>query len=860
MTRHTCNQWSLPISTVIAAFVLWSCAACNGEGGGLKDALQGDVLPPADALVDPGGNDGDDFSSAEVASDPGTDILAHPDVQGDEGPSDVWSFDVTIPERLGGERSARVVVPAGYRPDRTWPLVIALHGLGSSGDFLDLLLGLPQRSSSRGLVVVLPDGTVNEEQSQFWNAWPPCCNFYGSDVDDVAYLRGLIEEAKATLSIDPDRVFLVGHSNGGFMTTRMACEAADLVAGIVSISGSMSPNEDVPCTPARPVSLLAIHGTNDDVIAYEGGAINGHTYIGSDTLVERWRDFNGCTPSVETGDPVDFDFNVGGTETHLMDCPECADGTRVGQWKMIGSSHVPGFNASFKDALADWLATARRSLAKAPGLPNTLDVTFERPELGEPVSDADTQAFTRKVLQFLLNVRYFDYVLYTTHGVDASTGLPDWQFWYNEHFRKEGDLVTFYHPVNLNDGGHNLHIPLSHVISQVISAYLLVGDATAALASEKLCKGLSASMLGMVRDADDPLLHLMARNIVAFNHMFLTHDGKHKAVDVSGWFSDYTRWNCDRFQYADNPYWGPMWVTNMRSKDDVPHLFRMMPFLRYAADRSPDTPVKEACGQALELMEAFAKDIVDSDYRIRTKDADGNPYIPGFTGDQNLDGQQGDLASFINWRDVIPEGECNARRGAELIAYHRPVREDCARGEPNAYDDIAFVGNAYNKRICRYFHLAHVGNALVNRDDNAVLLLDGLDERIAKDRTIPEKDMQFPPDRWSRDLAVYLADSATFGYPLDWDDVRRIQRHYAQAVDQMSAWPYWDPWAASVPEGELGGYRPPSCSADQAECWFAVEDLALVFETCWSPLRNTSGKPYVDCDIVRDPSKWDDPT
>lgn len=848
-----------------ALAVVLACALAGCAGGGDDGAVDATPDVPADVSVDPGVDPGRDTATPDVAppdvpADVPADLPPADEGPSDEGPSDVWSFDVTIPETLGGDRPAQLVVPAGYRPDRAWPLVVLLHGYGANAYVQDLLLGLSARVDARGFVLVLPEGTVNAENFQFWNAWPPCCDFEDTGVDDVAYIRGLIEQAKAALTIDPDRVFLVGHSNGGFMSTRMACDAADVVTGIASIAGAMPPADEAGCTPARPVSLLSIHGTVDDDIRYEGSRIGGHPYVGAEDLLAFWRDVDGCTPTLTTGEPVDHDVVVDGAETTPFSWPECAEGTRVDHWKMVDSNHIPGFSTTFQDALVDWLLSLRRAPARAPGLPDALAVTFTRPDAGTPVPDADTRAFTRKVLRFLRDVRYFDYVLYTTHGVDASTGLPDWQFWYNERFRKEGDLVTFYHPVNLNDGGHNLHIPFSHVLSQVLATYLLIDDPTAALAAEKLCKGLSASMLGMVHDADDPLPHLMARNVVAFNHAFDTHDGKRKAIDVSGWYSDYTRWNCDRFQYADNPYWGPMWVTNMRSKDDVPHLFRMMPSLRYAAAQAVDAPVREACGQALELMQAFAKDIVDSDYRIRTKDVDGNPYMPGFTGDPETDQQQGDLASFIHWRDIIPEGECNARRGAELIGYQRPVREDCGRGEPNAYDDIAFVGNAYNKRICRYFHLAHLGNALANRDDAAAeLLLDGLDERMAEERAMPEKDMQTTPEKWSRDLAVYLADAATFGYPLDWDDVRRVQKHYGRAVDEMSSWPYWDPWAESVPEGELGGYRPPSCSAGQAECWFAVEDLALVFETCWSPLRNPAGKAYVDCDIVRDPSKWDEP-
>lgn len=491
-------------------------------------------------------------------------------------------------------------------------------------------------------------------------------------------------------------------------------------------------------------------------------------------------------------------------------------------------------------------------------LPTALAVEYTRADPGPPVPAAEVTAFTLEVLAFLRDVRYFDYLLYTTHGVDASTGKRDWQFWYNESFRKEGPKVTFYHGENLNDGGHNLHIPMSRVLGNTLAAYLTIGEPTMALAAEKLCKGMAASMLGMVKDENDPVRHLMARNVVAFNHELTTHDGKQKAVDYSGWYSSYERWNCYRFPYPNNPYWGEVWVTNMRSKDDVPHIFRLVPILRYAA-AAPDASVAAACGEALGLLEAFAKDIVDSDYRIRTKDQDGEIFLPGFTGDPEADKNQGDLSSFIHYRDLMPYGECNARRGAELIGYHHAVNEDCGRGEPNVYDDLSFSNHAYNRRICRYFHLAHLANALVNRDDGAAAqLMSGLEERFAEEKAMPEEEMKCAPDDWWRDVALFLAQSQTFGYPLTSDEVRLIHQYYLKAVDEHSAWAYWDPWAASVPDGELGSYRPPDCKGadDARECWWRVEDMAQLFETCWSPLQNPAGAAYVDCDLVRDPSRW----
>lgn len=493
-------------------------------------------------------------------------------------------------------------------------------------------------------------------------------------------------------------------------------------------------------------------------------------------------------------------------------------------------------------------------------LPNQLAISYSRPDEGEPVSDEEVRAFTLEVLGFLQEIRYFDHILYTTHGVDASTGKRDYQFWYNEHFRKDGDLVTFYHPTALNDGGHNLHIPFSRVLGDVLAAYLLVGQPAMRLGAEQFCKGMSASMLGMVKDENDTLHHLMTRNMVTFNHEFLTHDGKRKAVDYSGWYSDYDRWNCSRFQYQNNPYWGSVWVTNMRSKDDVPHIFRLLPNLRYAVSRAKDESVRVACGETLELLEAFARDIVDSDYRIRTKDADGETFIAGFTQDEELNKEQGDLCSFINYREALPEGECNARRGAELIGYHHAINEECGRGEPNFYDEIAFQINRYNKRICRYFHLAHLANSLVNGDADAAALMDGLRERMDQEFALPVEEMQYTEADYNRELALYVAQSQAFGYPITSDEVRMIHDHYRRAIQHYRDWPYWDPWADSVPDGDLGGYRPPSCEGEDAdqECWWKVEDLAQIFETCWSPYINPESRRYVDCDIVRDPSRWNE--
>jgi len=279
--------------------------------------------------------------------DPATDVLP------DESPA--------IPSSLGGdERPASLFVPDNYDPARAWPLIIVLHGYTLTGWWEMAYLGLSDRFTSKGFVLLAPDGTVDLQGKHFWNASPSCCNFNNSNVDDVKYLSDLVKEAKQVLNIDPARILLFGHSNGGFMALRMACDASDLITGIATVGASMS--VDQACKPARHVSVLLIHGTADETIAYDGGTFGGLApFVGVDQLMADWKGRDQCTGEPVTGTtPMDFDSNVDGAETTSIGWSGCEHGTRVNHWKMAGSLHNPNFTDAFKDAVVDHLLSEPR--------------------------------------------------------------------------------------------------------------------------------------------------------------------------------------------------------------------------------------------------------------------------------------------------------------------------------------------------------------------------------------------------------------------------------------------------------------------------------------------------------------------
>ena len=208
-------------------------------------------------------------------------------------------------------------VPSSYRAAAPAPLIVLLHGYTSSGAGQDTYMQVSALKDAYGFILVAPDGTreAGGNRPRFWNASPACCNFAGSTVDDVAYLAGLIDAVKADYAIDDKRIYLFGHSNGGFMAYRMAHEHGDAIAAIASLAGA---DQSRPRPgPPEPVHVLQIHGTADTAIPYEGGAFRGEALPGARASVENWAAHNGCAAEgVDTG-ALDLDSGLDGLDTDV---------------------------------------------------------------------------------------------------------------------------------------------------------------------------------------------------------------------------------------------------------------------------------------------------------------------------------------------------------------------------------------------------------------------------------------------------------------------------------------------------------------------------------------------------------------
>jgi len=177
----------------------------------------------------------------------------------------------------GNAREYKVHVPPGYDPKVPTPAVFCLHGLQQNAVMFCVNgAGWVDKSDAEGFILIMPNGYHNS-----WNAGTCCGDAATAGLDDVALMRAIYAEVGQHLNIDRRRVYASGLSNGGFMSYRLACEAADLFVAIApgsgaigteAISGSTNGDGDssdlLACNPGQPVSVLDLHGTADTYVPF----------------------------------------------------------------------------------------------------------------------------------------------------------------------------------------------------------------------------------------------------------------------------------------------------------------------------------------------------------------------------------------------------------------------------------------------------------------------------------------------------------------------------------------------------------------------------------------------------------------
>jgi polyhydroxybutyrate depolymerase len=305
----------------------------RGPDPATSQPIPGVPRPPAVPIV-PGGNP-TLWAHRALRSDlrPPT-TPAFPACSGLAGLPGDFSVQITAD---GHARLYQLHVPPLYNHFQLTPVVLAFHGGGGNSLGIELGSHFISKADAEGFILVRPEGTLDppasnpDADARYWNGGECCGTASEYNVDDVGFVRAVLDQVALSYCIDPDRIYATGISNGGMMAYRLACQLADRIAAVASVAGSRlnddlsaclipcdplsnyqamcmgpcpSPPSSFTCNPSRPIPVIEFHGVIDTISPIDGGTgrnDGNHTarpWV-SDTI-ELFRAANHCatTPQV----------------------------------------------------------------------------------------------------------------------------------------------------------------------------------------------------------------------------------------------------------------------------------------------------------------------------------------------------------------------------------------------------------------------------------------------------------------------------------------------------------------------------------------------------------------------------------
>ena len=246
----------------------------------------------------------------------------------------------------GLDRTYLIHVPNSYDKTKPMPLLIVLHGGGGTGEGMVKLTlrGFNRLSEKEGFIVVYPDGI-----EKHWNDGRENVSYraHRERIDDVGFIAALIDVLAKQYSIDLNRVYATGISNGAMMSFRLGCELSEKITAIAPVAGSMPESLPARCLPSRPVPVLMISNTDDRLVPWGGGDIRfGRKTFGRalsvPETVKYWINHNQCSSSAAISMEPDRDPQDG-TRVRKEWYNQCRESSEVILYAIEGGGHTwPG--------------------------------------------------------------------------------------------------------------------------------------------------------------------------------------------------------------------------------------------------------------------------------------------------------------------------------------------------------------------------------------------------------------------------------------------------------------------------------------------------------------------------------------
>ncbi len=212
------------------------------------------------------------------------------------------------------QRSYLVHVPPGYDGHKPVPVVLIFHGGGSNAEQMVQFCGLNDKADQAGFLAVYPSGSGRLPKLLTWNGGNCCGYAMTQNIDDVAFVRALLDDLEKVVKVDPRRIYATGMSNGAIISYRLASELSERIAAIAPVGAPMGTET---CHPQRPVPVIHFHGTDDQFAPFKGGrgqkSVTGINFFSVEHSIRCWVQANGCRP-----EPV-----------VVKETPKVADGTAI---------------------------------------------------------------------------------------------------------------------------------------------------------------------------------------------------------------------------------------------------------------------------------------------------------------------------------------------------------------------------------------------------------------------------------------------------------------------------------------------------------------------------------------------------
>ncbi|MBT3673686.1 MAG: hypothetical protein HOG09_00975 [Proteobacteria bacterium] len=232
------------------------------------------------------------------------------------------------------DRTFILYVPSSYDRSSKQPLVFNFHGYGSNASEQMAYGDMRSQADANGFILVHPEALDDIYGRSRWNigGWSQSVH------DDVKFTENLINLLMDKYSINAERIYSTGMSNGGFFSFHLACNLSASFAAVASVTGSMTYSTFDNCNPRKPTPVMQIHGSLDATVPYKGSDTRNMKPIMD--VMEYWKINNGCDdymlslPSILPG-------TTSWTETYQYS--NCLNGTENIHLYVQGAGHIwPG--------------------------------------------------------------------------------------------------------------------------------------------------------------------------------------------------------------------------------------------------------------------------------------------------------------------------------------------------------------------------------------------------------------------------------------------------------------------------------------------------------------------------------------